>query len=159
MDDGPHAPLLSEADRRFRTLNWIAIVDQLATTKANRVLDAIDLPMPQFTVLNHFAHRPREPRTVGGIATAFQQPQPGVTKTVQKLLEKGYLQAEPDARDGRVKQLLLTPAGSAAHEAARQRLAPDIAVMFAGWREEELETLLGLLDRLKTDLDRERDPA
>jgi DNA-binding MarR family transcriptional regulator len=159
MTDGPPTPALSEADRRFRALNWIAIVDQLATTKANRMLDAIDLPMPQFTVLNHFAHRPREPRTVGGIAAAFQQPQPGVTKTVQKLLDKGYLEAEPDSRDGRVKRLRLTPTGSAAHEAARQRLAPDIAAVFTGWREQELETLLGLLDRLKTYLDRERDPA
>jgi DNA-binding MarR family transcriptional regulator len=158
MVDGPAASALSEADRRFRALNWIAIVDQLATTKANRVLDAIELPMPQFTILNHFSHRPRQPRTVSGIATAFQQPQPGVTKTVQKLLEKGYLVAEPDARDGRVRQLRLTDAGAAAHEAARRRLAPDLAATFAGWREQELATLLRLLDRLKTYLDRERDP-
>jgi DNA-binding MarR family transcriptional regulator len=159
MDDGGTAPVLSEADRRFRALNWIAIVDQLATTKANRVLDAIGLPMPQFIVLNHFSHRPGEPRTVTGIAAAFQQPQPGLTKTIQKLVERGFLRAEPDARDGRVKQLHLTPAGLAAHAAARERLAPDIATLFADWRADELDTLLRLLDRLRVYLDTYRDPA
>lgn len=159
MDADDGAPILSEADRRFRILNWIGIVDQLAMTKANRVLDTIDLPMPQFVVLNHFSHRPEERRTVTGVAAAFQQPQPGMTKTIQKLVERGYLRAEPDASDGRVKQLMLTAAGSAAHTAARERLAPDIAATFAGWNARELDTLLRLLDRLRVHLDTHRDPA
>lgn len=157
MGEGGSA--LSEADRRFKILNWIGIVDQLATTKANRLLDAIGLPMPQFIVLNHFSHRPHEPRTVTGIAAAFQQPQPGMSKTIQKLVERGYLRAEADASDGRVKQLMLTPEGQAAHMAARECLAPDIAATFAGWDSSELETLLRLLDRLRVHLDTHRDPG
>jgi DNA-binding MarR family transcriptional regulator len=159
MDQDDRAPILSEADRRFRILNWIAIVDQLATTKANRVLDAIGLPMPQFIVLNHFSHRPQEPRTVTGVAAAFQHPQPGMTKTIQKLVERGYLRSDADANDGRVKRLLLTAEGTAAHTAACARLAPDIAATFAGWEAHELDTLLRLLDRLRVHLDTHRDPA
>jgi DNA-binding MarR family transcriptional regulator len=159
MDQDDGAPILSEADRRFRILNWIAIVDQLATTKANRVLDAIGLPMPQFVVLNHFSHRPHEPRTVTGVAAAFQQPQPGMTKTIQKLVERGYLRSDADANDGRIKRLLLTAEGLAAHKAARERLAPSIATTFAGWDAYELDTLLRLLDRLRVHLDTHRDPA
>ena len=159
MDQGDRLTLLSEADRRFRILNWIGIVDQLAMTRANRVLEAIGLPMPQFVVLNHFSHRPHEPRTVTGVAKAFQQPQPGMTKTIQKLVERGYLRIEADSGDRRVKQLWLTPAGIAAHEAARERLAPDIAATFAGWDAHELDTLLRLLDRLRIHLDTHRDQA
>jgi DNA-binding MarR family transcriptional regulator len=147
---------MSEIDRQFGILNWIDIIDQLATTKSNRVLDGIGLSMPPFVVLNHFSHCPDEPRTVTGVAAAFQQPQSGMTKTIQKLVEGGYLRAEADAGDKRVKQLRLTPEGIAAHAAARQRLAPDIAGIFAGWDERDLEILLRLLDRLRIHLDTRR---
>ncbi|HYD99389.1 MAG TPA: MarR family transcriptional regulator [Alphaproteobacteria bacterium] len=155
-DDTIAPPPDTGADPRFRILNWIGMVDQLATTRANQVLAAGDLPMPQFILLNHFSHRPAEPRTVGGIAAAFQQPQPGITKTVQKLVAKGYLAAEPDAADQRVKQLRLTPAGAAAHRAALDRFAGTLDWLFAGWTEAELAALFGQLHRLKERLDRNR---
>ena len=147
------------ASLRFQALNWIGIVDQLATTKANRVLDAIGLPMPQFAMLNHFSHRPALPRTVTGIAAAFQQQQPGVTKTVQKLLDKGYLRVESDPGDGRVRHLFLTEAGAQAHTAARESLTPLLDDAFTGWSDDEVGQLVALLDRLRIYLDANRDPA
>ena len=72
----------------FRIVNWIGIIDQLASTEANRTLKPLGLQMPEFVLLTHFSHRPEEARTVTGVARALQQPQPGVTKNVQKLVAK-----------------------------------------------------------------------
>lgn len=142
--------------RRFRILNLIGIIDQLATTRANQTLATAGLPWPQFLILNHFSHRPAEPKMVTAIATAFQQPQPGITKTVHKLLDKGWLRAEPDPADGRSRKLFLTPAGMAAHAAATRLLAPQITAAFANWSEDEIGTVLPLLERLRLYLDSHR---
>ena len=84
---------MTEPPLPFRIVNWIGIIDQLASTEANKVLRPLGLQLPQFVLLNHFSHRPDETRTVTGVARALQQPQPGVTKNVQKLVAKGWLRA------------------------------------------------------------------
>ena len=82
---------MTEPPLAFRIVNWIGMINQLATTEGNRVLKAIGLALPLFVMLNHFSHRPDEARTVTSIARALQQPQPGVPKTVQKLVALGFL--------------------------------------------------------------------
>jgi len=143
-------------DLRFRIINWIGIIDQLAATQANRVLRAHDLQLPQFVMLNHFSHRPDEEKTVTGIARAMQQPQPGVTKTVQKLVARGWLQERPAAGDGRSKVLKLTPRGRARHATAVAALLPFLEPAFADWSDEDLARLFAMLDRLKVYLDTHR---
>lgn len=146
-----------DALRRLQVLTWIGIVDQLATTQANRLLEPLGLPMPQFAVLGHFARHPETVRTVTGVARAFQQSQPTMTKTIGKLLAAGHLAAEPDPADARSKRLTITPSGLAAYARARDALAPAIARIFAGWEVAEIDRLLALLDRLRRFLDDNRD--
>jgi len=115
--DGPAPPLA------FRIVNWIGILGQLTSTEANRLLKPLGLGLPQFVLLNHFSHRPDEARTVTDIARALQQPQPGVTKTVQKLVDKGWLGERANGRDGRSKLLVLTAAGKAKHRPGAEPVA------------------------------------
>ncbi|WP_300297701.1 MarR family transcriptional regulator [Ferrovibrio sp.] len=143
-------------DRRFRIVNWIGIIDQLASTKANRVLRGHDLPLPQFVILNHFSHRLDEGKTVGGIARAMQQLPPAVTKTTQKLLAKGYLREVQSTDDARSKLLFLTARGRTAHGKAIAALLPELAPAFAGWTTAELEQFWQYLDRLKVWFDQNR---
>jgi DNA-binding MarR family transcriptional regulator len=154
-DDGP---LLAGAtpDLRFRILNWVGIIDQLASNRANRTLRDLDLPLPQFVMLNHFSHRPEEGKTVGGIARAMQQLPPAVTKTTQKLLAKGYLREAPSAEDARSKQLFLTARGKAAHGKAIAALVPEVVPAFADWKPADLEQFWQYLDKLKLWLDQNR---
>lgn len=140
----------------FRIVNWIGIIDQLASERGRKALAALDLPLPQFVVLNHFSHRPEEPKTVGGVAAALQQPQPGVTKTVQKLVDRGLLTVEPSSLDGRSKILRLTAKGQALHARAVAAVMPEAARAFAGWTEAEKRTLFDRLDRLKRWFDAHR---
>jgi len=143
-------------DLRFRILNWIGIIDQLATARANKDLRALKLPLAHFILLNHFSHRPAEAKTVTGIARAMQQPQPGVTKNLQKLVARGYLAEKPSPRDGRSKLLYLTPAGRAAHGKAIALLLPALSPAFAEWSEADLQRFWRQLDRLKVYLDDNR---
>lgn len=147
------------ANKRFRILNWIGIVDQLAVNQANRLLDEGALPFPQFKVLLHLQAQMHRKHTVTDIAQAFQQPQPGTTKTVQKLEEKGFVVSEPHPTDGRARLFSISAAGSANLAAAQARLTPMIDTLFAEWTDDSLDLLFRELDRLKTDLDRNRPKA
>lgn len=153
---GAGQPAGGAPDRRFRIVNWIGIIDQLASTKANRALRDHDLPLPQFVMLNHFSHRPDEGKTVGGIARAMQQLPPAVTKTTQKLVAKGYLREAPSADDARSKLLFLTARGKAAHGKAIAALLPELAPAFADWVPADLERFWQYLDKLKVWFDRNR---
>lgn len=147
---------MTEPPLAFRIVNWIGIIDQLATTEANRALKPLGLQMSQFVLLNHLSRRPDEPRTVGAIARALQQQQPAVTKTVQKLVDKGWIRERSSEHDGRSKLLTLTAAGVARHRAAVTALMPGVERAFAGWSERDQRTLFSLLDRLKVWLDEDR---
>jgi DNA-binding MarR family transcriptional regulator len=140
----------------FRIVNWVGIVDQLASERGRRVLAALDLPLPQFVMLNHFSHRPQETKTVGGVASALQQPQPGVTKTMQKLVRRGLIAVEPSPADARSKILRVTSKGLALHARAIALLMPELAQAFDGWSEADKRALFAGLDRLKLWLDAHR---
>lgn len=144
----------------FRIVNWIGIIDQLAGSAANRLLAPLDLPLPQFIVLNHFSYRPGAEEgghTIMALARALQQPQPGITKTVQKLVDKGFLAERANPRDGRSKLLHMTAEGIAAQQAAIAALMPELARAFDGWSTEDMQRLFADLDRLKLWLDADRD--
>ncbi len=136
-----------------RVLTWIGIIAQLMETRAAKVLAAHAMPFPQYVMLNHFSHQPDAPKTITGIARALQQPQPGVTKTVQKMVARRFLRVAPAPEDGRSKLLYLTAKGREAHTKALAALAPAFADLFAGWKPAELDELFGKLDRLKVWLD------
>jgi DNA-binding MarR family transcriptional regulator len=153
---GEGAPTAAANPLPFRILNWIGIIDQLAGTQANRLLKPLGLALPQFVMLNHFSHRPAEGKTVTDVARALQQPQPGVTKTITKLLAKRWLREQAHPEDGRSKLLFLTAAGLARHNAAVTVFARELAPAFDGWSRAEMEALFGQLDRLKIWLDANR---
>ena len=140
----------------FRIINWIGMIEQLSSTKARQHLEGSNVPMPQFILLNHFSHRPDEGKTVTKIAWAMQQPQPGITKTLAKMVAKGYLREEPNPEDGRSKILFLTDTGRQAHREAGQRLISGMSGVFDGWSVEDKQSLFGFLDRLKIYFDDHR---
>ena len=141
----------------LQVLNFIGIANQLAVTRANQVLAEGSLPFPQFVMLSHFSKDPKRPRTVTGIASAFQAPQPGITKTVQKMVSLGFLESRPDAEDGRSKHLFMTRAGADAFAKANAALSPFARKAFADWPEADIHTLHRLLRRLKDWLDENRE--
>lgn len=146
-------PTEAQALLGWRIFNWIGIIDQLATSRAERSLADLKLPFPQFAMLNHFSHRPQEAKTVTSVAAALQQPQPGVTKTIQKLVARKFLKADPAPGDARSKLLTITPKGLEIHQRAIAAFTPQFAEVYQGWDDAEMADLLAKLDRLKVWLD------
>ena len=143
-------------DMRFCLMNWIAIVNQLSVTRANRQLDAGPLPFAQFVMLLHFSAQADRQHSVTEVANAFQQPQPGTTKTIRKLEEKGFLHGQAHPTDGRVKLFSITPGGQQAVSRAADELMPLLTWLFDGWDDAGLARMYQDLDRLKVRLDTNR---
>lgn len=141
-------------DARFRVLNRIGMIDMLSAAMATRLLKPVDLTASLFGLLNHFAERAGEPKSVTALARDLQVPQPGVTKRVQKLIARGLLQETPSPHDARKKFLTITPEGQAVHARAIGLLVPPAIAVFDGWSDAEVEGMLRLLERLKATLDR-----
>jgi DNA-binding MarR family transcriptional regulator len=146
-------------DKRYQIVNYIGIADQLLTTRANQILGVGDLPFAQFVMLNHFSHEPARPRRVTEVASAMQQPQPTVTRTLQRLVRKGYLEVRAADDDARARVHVLTRTGRAAHRRAIERLMPEVAARFADWDARDVDTLHRLLFRLMRELDEARSAA
>lgn len=138
-------------------LVWVGVAEQLLVTRLNRAIAATNLPFAQFIMLNHFRSFADEGHTIGRLAGAFETGQPGISKTVARLVEKGYLRAEPDPQDGRSKFHYLTEAGAAAHTEALARIAPDAALIFRDWPAGDIDELHRLIFKLKSWLDDNRD--
>lgn len=146
-------PTEAQAALGWRIFNWIGIIDQLATNRATRTLAELKLPFPQFVMLNHFSHRPAEAKTVTSVAAALQQPQPGVTKTIQKMIARKLLKAHAAPDDARSKLITITPKGLDLHMRAVAAFVPQFAEVYAGWDDAEMADLFAKLDRLKVWLD------
>ncbi|WP_309741869.1 MULTISPECIES: MarR family winged helix-turn-helix transcriptional regulator [unclassified Chamaesiphon] len=146
-----------EPEKLRQILIWIGVANQLTATRFERLMSESNLPLPQFTMLNHFSRDPQQRYTITQLAAAFQANQPAMTKTVQHLLEKGYLEFQVSQEDKRVKFHSITAAGLNAHQQAIARIEPDAQLIFAEWSAEEIETLHKSMFRLKNWLDDRRD--
>ncbi|MEO1027929.1 MAG: MarR family transcriptional regulator [Pseudomonadota bacterium] len=141
-------------DLYFRLFNEIGIIDQLASTRFERVLPH-GLTEAQFTVLNH-AVRMGDGWTPARLAAAFQVTKGTFTSTLQKLEAKGFVRVEPDSEDGRSKRVFLTEAGRIARDDALAAAAPLFARVPEALSPQEAEAILPPLAKLRVWLDENR---
>ncbi|MDR6952428.1 DNA-binding MarR family transcriptional regulator [Ancylobacter sp. 3268] len=90
------------------------------------LLDALDPAVPSGQHPFLAALDRLGPLTVGDLAQALGVSQPGVTRTVARLVERGLVEAKPGPEDQRQKIVSLTAAGRQLVEAARSELWPRI---------------------------------
>ncbi|MFQ4139927.1 MarR family winged helix-turn-helix transcriptional regulator [Nodosilinea sp. PGN35] len=146
-----------EPEKLTQILVWIGVANQLMTTRFNQYMADYDLPLPQFSMLNHFSRQPQAGHTITQLTAAFQANQPAITKTVQHLLKKGYLEVQVSESDRRVKYHYITEAGLQAHREAIARILPDAQLIFSDWSPDAIDTLHQSLFNLKNWLDDHRD--
>ena len=149
-------PGVEPIDSRFRIFNWIGIVHQLSTTRANQLLRHLPLPWPQFVLMSHLTKRSGQDRTVMQIADALQQNQPAVSKTLAALAARGAVAMQENPADARSKLVRLTPEGRRLYRDAVARMMPYVEQAFDGWPQADLDRFFALLDRLKIWLDDNR---
>lgn len=147
MPDADDPPL-------FRVMNEIGIINQLATTRAERMLPA-GLTLAQFTVLNHFVRLGGE-RAPAELARAFQVTKQTMTSTLARLARAGLVSIRPDPADGRAKRVAITPRGREVRESAVAAMARAFADADRLLPADELARLLPLLVALRQRLDSSR---
>lgn len=138
----------------FAVLNEIGIIDQLASTRFERVMPG-GLSVAQFSVLNHFVRLGGEPSLVA-LARAFQVSKPAMGKVVRRLEEQGLVVVRDDPDDARSKKVAITEAGVAMRHACIAALEPEIARLRAALGDETFLALLPGLQRLRQWLDTHR---
>ena len=85
----PQEELNEREQIQVRMTVLLGIIQQLMTTRQNRLFEAKELTLSQFGVLNHFTHEPDRSWTVTDLAEVMEMNQPGITKIVTLLVNKG----------------------------------------------------------------------
>ena len=152
MPGKPPAP--PSPEMLFVLFNEIGIVNQLATTRFERVLPG-GLTPSQFSVLNNFV-RLGGTRSPKQLAEAFQVTKGAMTNTLDKLQAKGAIQITPNPADGRAKVITITDKGRALREEAIAAAVPAFSDVASFLNDETVSQMLPLLQQLRSFLDAHR---
>ena len=134
----------------------LGIIQQLMTTRQNRLFAGLGLSLSQFALLNHFTHEPDRSWTVTELAEVMEMNQPGITKVVTHLIDKGLLTSSPDETDGGKRYLNISKKGLTLCNETLKSLLPDISQVFSEWNESSLKQFHGQLEKLMFWLDTNR---
>ena len=132
------------------------IIQQLMTTRQNRLFANRELSLSQFGLLNHFTHDPQRSWTITELVEVMEMNQPGITKIATVLLDKGLLLSKADETDKRKRYLSISDKGIALSENTFQSLLPEISDIFGEWPNQELEGFHTQLEKLMQWLDEHR---
>lgn len=145
--------------KQQRIVIQLGIVQQLMGTRMQQLIKPLGVSSSEFALLNHFSHQPTRSWTISELAKVMEMNQPGITKVVANLIEKGALVATQDKTDKRKRHLTITGQGLQLGRDSMARLAPDIGACFADWQEQELDQLLATSAKLMEWLDNHRLPT
>ena len=111
-------------------------------------LEDMDLTSSQAFVLGYLIRHREQAVTAGDICRHFDLSHPTVTGILQRLESKGFLTNLEDSADRRKKQICVTEKALDVHQRAMARCQETESLVTGSMSEEELRTLVGLLDRV-----------
>ena len=141
----------------FQLFTEIGIIDQLAGHAFEQALPGA-ITRAQFTVLHHLVRRGAHGQSPAQLADAIQVRRSTMTSTLSRLSRAKLVVIRPDPRDGRGKQVVLTPAGRAMRDACIAAVGPLLPLATRALDRAEMEQMLGLLRKLRIILDAARGP-
>lgn len=125
----------------------LSIAYQQLAAKLNRQLEPLDLNMTQISLLTHLTRVERE-ETVLSLSQAMQMNQPMVSKAVQAMEARGWIDKTKSVADARVSFLKVTSEGQAHLQQAQHACVPVLQQVFGGLEKEELMQLIALLQKM-----------
>lgn len=146
----------SRKQTETRIIILLGIIQQLMTTRSNKLFKNLSINNSEFGLLSHFSHKPARSWTVSELAEVMEMNQPGITKLVTNLIAKSALSAELDEFDKRKRHLTITDQGLNLCADIMQQLQPDISLCFKEWQDDELQILLNNNEKLMKWLDNNR---
>ncbi|NND00199.1 MAG: winged helix-turn-helix transcriptional regulator [Gammaproteobacteria bacterium] len=148
--------LTGREQTQVRMTVLLGIIQQLMTTRQNRFFEGRELTLSQFGVLNHFTHAPERSWTVTDLVDVMEMNQPGITKIVTVLIDKGLLSSTLDQSDKRKRYLKITPKGLGLCRDTFRSLLPEISQVFGDWDDHALKQFHQHLEKLMRWLDSNR---
>ena len=125
----------------------IGIIDQLATTRIDRLLPD-SLTSAQFSVLNHLAVHGRE-ETPASLADIFLVTKGAMTNTLQRLEGRDLISVTGDPTDARRKKVSITEEGHKAYNDCVAALRPMMESMREAFTQDEFQDALPFLNALR----------
>ena len=125
----------------------IGIIDQLATTRIDRLLPD-SLTSAQFSVLTHLAVHGRE-ETPASLADIFLVTKGAMTNTLQRLEGRDLISVTGDPTDARRKKVSITEEGHKAYNACVAALRPMMESMREAFTQDEFQDALPFLNALR----------
>jgi DNA-binding MarR family transcriptional regulator len=153
----PDQALKMRTKTEVRMTVLLGIIQQLMSTRQNRLFSDREITVSQFGVLNHFTHDAQRSWTITDLVNVMEMNQPGITKIVTVLLDKNFLQSKTDKIDKRKRHLTITRQGLAFCEDTFRSLLPEISQLFVEWNDSSLNQFHGHLEKLVLWLDDHRD--
>ena len=111
-------------------------------------LEEMDLTSSQAFVLGYLIRYREENVTPGDICRHFDLSHPTVTGILQRLENKGFITYAEDNSDRRKKKICVTDKAKDVHQNAMACCQETESLVTGSMSEEELRTLVGLLDRV-----------
>jgi len=109
----------------------------------------IDLSRPAYALLRRIDEH--GPATLGDLARAAGMDAASTGRQVRRLEELGFAERAPDASDGRVITVTITPAGTAARRRIAEVLEAHLRDTLSTWSEADRRHFATLLTRLVDD--------
>ncbi len=132
--------------------NEIFMAEQLARARLARVLPK-GMELSHLMVLNLLASS-SEQHTPAQLAKAFNLTRGAMTNTLRKLEWAGHIHVSPDWDDARRKQVVISPAGRAARNAALQHIEPVLSEIVDAVGPEKTRNALPVIRSLRLKLER-----
>ncbi|EGF89424.1 marR family protein [Asticcacaulis biprosthecium C19] len=115
-------------------------------------LRPVGINLTQMSLLNHFSWRPDHAQSITELTEVMAINQPGVTKAVAALADKGLVEKIDSAEDARVKQVKITAKGLDVLNQARRAAYPPVEAAFGQLDDGELAAFVGHLRKMKAYL-------
>ncbi len=81
----------SRQKNETRIMIVLSIIQQLMTTRSNKIFKNLPLNSSEFGLLSHFSHNPQRSWTVSELAEVMEMNQPGITTLVSYVIGRyGY---------------------------------------------------------------------
>jgi DNA-binding MarR family transcriptional regulator len=139
----------------FQLFVEVSITHMLATTELMRIMPH-KLTLSQFSLLSHFSRTDNLQRSIVDLAGIFQVSKPSMGETIEKLLQKGFVNVDPNPDDRRGKIVSMTPAGAQAKMDAEQAIFPLLELMIKDLGADQVDTAYHALRPIRVWLDNNR---
>ena len=131
----------------------VRVLSQAIRQAIDRKLTDLDLTGQQSFIIRFLSEQQGEVVYPKDIEKRFNLTHPTVSGLLQRLESKGFLTCEPDPDDRRFKRVLLTKKAEECQKEIWQHIQSLERTMTAGMSEEDIDTLVRLLDQAAENLD------